>query len=32
MPEEKPANKDSFLSRVFRFIVKDTVFDPDLEK
>ncbi len=32
MTEEKPANKASFLSRVFRFIVNDTDFDPDLEK
>ncbi|KEQ57441.1 hypothetical protein SCCGRSA3_00235 [Marine Group I thaumarchaeote SCGC RSA3] len=32
MPEEKPENKDSFLNKVFRFIVKDTGFDPDSDK
>lgn len=32
MPEEKPANNDSIFRRLFRIILKDTAFDPDLDK
>jgi hypothetical protein len=32
MPDGKPTNKDSWVTKVFRIIVKDTGFDPELDK
>ena len=32
MPYNKPETKDSFQKKIFRLIVKDTGFDPELNK
>jgi hypothetical protein len=32
MSEEQSENNGSFFTKIFRFIVKGTGFDPDLEK